>query len=260
MRSAKSTAKRTEASTADDRAAGGSASEGVSSGVATAEKRQRLRRPNVKGNSATSTEQVASLIKPAAHKRADQLPTPQAVGKQIEHALVAHHWRPGRSISFFVTVDKRGSVVIHPSSSKNAASAPQPSLESALDCARQRGKALAGAILSQDDMLNAEAFGALVGTTRETINSWRRNHRVLGLAGAKRGFRFPAWQLDRNGKPFEALPALFARFGGGPWQVYRFLIQPHAELDGMTGLEALRAGKEDDVLCAAESITRGTFS
>ena len=74
-------------------------------------------------------------------------------------------------------------------------------------------------------MLSADDFAALIGTSRVTVNAKRQNHQILGLDGAKRGYRFPAWQLDENGKPFAALPDLFDRLGDSPWAVYRFLVE-----------------------------------
>jgi hypothetical protein len=41
----------------------------------------------------------------------------------------------------------------------------------------------------------------MLGTTRVTVNTKRQSGQVLGLDGAKRGFRFPVWQLDAEGKP-----------------------------------------------------------
>jgi hypothetical protein len=87
-----------------------------------------------------------------------------------------------------------------------------------------------------------------------TVNTKRRNHQLLGLEGAKRGYRFPQWQIGADGKPFEALPALFDRLGGSPWAVYRFLVQRHAELGGLTGREALAKGRSAQTIEAAESV------
>jgi hypothetical protein len=93
----------------------------------------------------------------------------------------------------------------------------------------------------------------MLGTTRVTVNTKRQSGQVLGLDGAKRGFRFPVWQLDSNGKPFAELATLHERLGG-PWAVYRFLVQPHGELNGMSGREALERRKGRATLEAAESI------
>jgi hypothetical protein len=79
---------------------------------------------------------------------------------------------------------------------------------------------------------------------------------VLGLEGAKRGFRFPRWQLGPDGKPFRVLPTLFERLGDDPWAVYRFLVQHHPELEGLTGREALERGESKQAIDAAESVAR----
>ena len=105
-------------------------------------------------------------------------------------------------------------------------------------------------------MLSADDFAALIGTSRVTVNAKRQTHQILGLEGVRRGYRFPAWQVDDDGRPFAALPALFDRLGGSPWAVYRFLVQHHPELDGLTGREALRRRHADSVIAAAESVTR----
>jgi hypothetical protein len=96
----------------------------------------------------------------------------------------------------------------------------------------------------------------LIGISRVTVNARRQNHQVLGLEGAKRGFRFPKWQIGADGKPFAALPALFDRLGGSDWAVYRFLVQHHSELDGLTGRDALYRGRSDEALEVAESVLR----
>ena len=110
-----------------------------------------------------------------------------------------------------------------------------------------------------DDMLSADAFAELLGTTRTTVNAKRQNGQLIGLDGAKRGYRFPTWQLDGDGRPYAALPKLFERLGKNPWAVYRFLTSPHNELKGRTGLDALRRGESAAALDVAESISRGNF-
>lgn len=127
-------------------------------------------------------------------------------------------------------------------------------LQRALQQARERGRTRVAEILAGEDMLSAAAFATFVGTSRMTINTWRERHQVLGLDGARRGFRFPKWQVGDDGKPFAALPALFERLGDSPWAVYRFLVQHHPELDGLTGREALRRGRVAAALEAAERV------
>ena len=133
-------------------------------------------------------------------------------------------------------------------------------LDQPLAAARERGKSRVTEILSAPEMLSADEMAKFLGTTRMTVNTKRRAHRLLGLEGAKRGVRYPRWQIGEDGKPFEILPALFDRLGGSPWAVYRFLVQHHAELDGLTGREALERGRAAQALEAAESIAAGAFS
>lgn len=108
-------------------------------------------------------------------------------------------------------------------------------------------------------MLSAEQFAKLIGTSRVTVNAKRLNRQILGLDGAKRGYRFPDWQIGDDGKPLQALSGLFARLGDSAWAVYRFLVQHHPELDGLTGLAALKRGKSTQALDAADGIARGIF-
>jgi hypothetical protein len=129
-------------------------------------------------------------------------------------------------------------------------------LDRALADARGRGQLRVAEILAGPEMLSADAFAARLGTTRATITAWRHKNQVLGLEGATRGFRFPEWQAGADGKPFQALPQLFDRLGGDAWAVYRFLVQRHPELGGITGKEALQRGRADKVVAAAESVAQ----
>lgn len=170
----------------------------------------------------------------------------------------------GRRVSFRVDVDPEGETVVTPFEEAVAApepmveeaTVPDPQLQAALAGARGRGRLRAAEILGGDDMLSADAFAKMLGTTRVTVNTKRQSGQILGLDGAKRGFRFPVWQLDAEGKPYAELAVLHERLGG-PWAVYRFLVQPHGELDGLTGREALERGKVKAALEAAESVGRG---
>jgi hypothetical protein len=134
-----------------------------------------------------------------------------------------------------------------------------PLKSNSLAAARARGALRVAEILEQPEMLSSDGFAALTGTTRATVNTWRNASKILGLEGAKRGFRFPAWQVGEDGKPFAAIPALFAEFNNSPWAVYRFLVQHHPELGGLTGLAALQRGRTKQALEAASS-SRRAFS
>ena len=182
----------------------------------------------------------------------------QEYGQAISRSRTA-----GRRVSFRVDVDPEGEMIVTPVEEEvtavpalvEAGSEQDADLEQALAAARARGRSKAAEILGGGDMLSADAFALLLGTTRVTVNTKRQNGQLLGLDGAKRGYRFPDWQLDTDGKPFSALPTLHERLGGA-WAVYRFLVQSHGELDGMTGREALESGRTEQALAAAESVGR----
>lgn len=142
----------------------------------------------------------------------------------------------GRPVSFRVDVGPEGETVITPA--EDAAPLREPDLDAALAAARERGRLRAEEILSGGDMLNVEAFAKFIATTPVTVNAKRRTGQILGLEGASRGFRFPVWQVNEEGKPWAELAAL------------------HERLGGLTGREALARGRAHAVLAAAESIGR----
>jgi hypothetical protein len=169
----------------------------------------------------------------------------------------------GKKVRFEVAVGPEGAPNITPIEEALGADAgpalaadSKADLDRALAAARERGQVRIAEVMNGPEMLTADDFATRLGTTRATINTWRQKHQVLGLEGAKRGFRFPAWQIGEDGKPFAVLPELFERLGDAPWAVYRFFIQRHPELDGLTAQEALRRGREKDVLEAAENAGR----
>lgn len=179
---------------------------------------------------------------------------------------VARSHEAGRAVSFRVDVAPDGDTTVTPievgaSSSEGlpveAVQQRSPELERALEAAR--GRVRAGAVLAGEDMLNAEAFAELLDTSRVTVNAKRQAGQLLGLEGTKRGYRFPAWQLDGDGRPYVELRGLLETLRV-PWTVYRFLVQRQSALDGLTGREALEKGKGADVLAAAEGVARGDFT
>lgn len=126
--------------------------------------------------------------------------------------------------------------------------------------AHARGAQRAAEILNGPEMLTADQFAATIGATRETVHQKRRRHDVLGLEGAKRGVRFPRWQVSADGALLPGLPRLFSALGGHSWAVHRFLLQHHPELDGATALDALRRGRVEAVIDAAENVAQGVFA
>ncbi|MBZ9764798.1 XRE family transcriptional regulator [Mesorhizobium sp. CA8] len=186
------------------------------------------------------------------------------------HEAIARSRKIGHRVSFRVDVDPTaGAQTISPVEEQPVAlddafpvedtAKPDAELEAALAAARVRGRKRVAEIVAGEDMLSADAFARLLGTSRVTVNAKRQSGQVLGIDGAKRGFRFPGWQLDQDGRPFGALPALHAALGNSALAVYRFLVSRHGALDGRTGLRALQQGDDALVLAAAEGMARGDF-
>lgn len=129
--------------------------------------------------------------------------------------------------------------------------AQQHALDAALSRAAQRADALISEIMKQPEMLSSDEMAHRLGVTRDTVNRRREAGRLLALSGAKRGFRYPAWQLDQHGKPIVGLERVLTAVGD-PWSAYRWLIATHPELDNRSGLDALRKGQEHDLLALIE--------
>lgn len=152
---------------------------------------------------------------------------------------------------------KAGSVRIMPPVKPAAADDP---LATALAEARQRGAETVATILAGEDMLNSVDFAKLLGLSVTAVHDKMKRHEVLGLEGAKRGVKFPRWQIGRNGRLPTELPLLFEQLGNEPWSVYRFLVQRHPELDGARGHEALREGRGAALLDLVADVVAGAFS
>ena len=182
------------------------------------------------------------LIKSLVKKYAQVLEEGRTLGQPVNVRVKVGRGQPPKITS--VSIERK--------------TAGEDHLQRALAAARKRGQLRVAEILESEDMLSAQAFAAVLKTTRMTINSKRQKHQVLALEGATRGFRFPQWQIGKDGKPFSALPALFERLGNDPWAVYRFFVQHHPELDGLTGREALEQGMTSQAIEAAESVARDT--
>lgn len=123
--------------------------------------------------------------------------------------------------------------------------------------ALDRGKASAAEILAGPDMLSAAQVAARLGISRQAVHGKQRRGELLGLKGARRGLRYPAWQISEEGLPYEGIDRLHRLFQGNAWRLFRFLTMRHPELGGKTGAEGLRGGKMDALEAAAENYLRG---
>ena len=109
----------------------------------------------------------------------------------------------------------------------------------------------AAQILAGPGMLSADDFAELIGAARETVRQKLKRREVLGLQGAKRGVRYPTWQVSGDGALLPHLTEIFDTLGESPWTVYRFLLQASPALGGRRPLDALRSGETGAVIEAA---------
>jgi hypothetical protein len=111
----------------------------------------------------------------------------------------------------------------------------------------------AAQILAGPSMLSADDFAELIGAARETVRQKLKRREVLGLQGAKRGMRYPSWQVSGDGALLPHLGEIFDMLGDSPWTVYRFLLQASPALGGRRPLDALRSGDAGAVVEAARA-------
>ena len=132
-------------------------------------------------------------------------------------------------------------------------------LDRALAAARARGAVRVAEILSGEDMASTDALASMMGVTRETAHAKRRRGEVLGLEGAKRGVRFPIWQLGEDGRPLEGMAEII-RILGPSWAAYQFLTAPFPSAEGAPMHEMLRRGRTEEVLSQAMAADEGVFT
>jgi len=109
----------------------------------------------------------------------------------------------------------------------------------------------AAQILAGADMVSADVLATKLGISRTSVNAKRQKHILLGLEGARRGYRFPIWQCDKKtGKPFAVIPRLLDILGDA-WTVHGFLMRAHPALGGLSGRDALGRDLDHQLVEAA---------
>ena len=128
--------------------------------------------------------------------------------------------------------------------------------QEALERAQTRATLAKVELLKRADMLTGAQLAERLGLTRATVDKRRTEGKLLALDfGTKRGFRYPSWQgdlvqdADARATFEQVLRSLEEE---GVWSRYRFFTQPAPALGGVSPTEALRAGRGEEVLRAAE--------
>ena len=109
-------------------------------------------------------------------------------------------------------------------------------------------------------LLTSDELAARVGLrTRQSVHDWLKKGHIVGWRGAKRGYVFPADQLDERGRPLEGLSRVVGLFGDG-YAAWAWLTTELASLDGAMPLTLLAGGEIDRVAKAAEGDRQGDFA
>jgi biotin operon repressor len=101
--------------------------------------------------------------------------------------------------------------------------------------------------------LSAEQVSELIGISRQAVDRRRSQNQLIGLTQGKRGYAYPAFQFE-NGKTLDGLKeVLDALSGHDPWMQSIFFANGNDRLNGRIPLDALRQGKTEAVVRAAEA-------
>lgn len=109
------------------------------------------------------------------------------------------------------------------------------------------------------ELLTSEEFARRSGArSRQSVHNWLRKGRIIGWEGAKRGFVFPAEQLDERGRPLNGLGGVVPHFEGH-YSAWCWLRDRHDALDGARPIDLLRRNDVARVESAARGYAQGDF-
>ena len=111
-----------------------------------------------------------------------------------------------------------------------------------------------------ETLLTTEELAARVGLKiRQSVHDWRRKGRIVGWQNARRGYVFPAEQLDGRNQPLPGLDRMAGRFADG-YAAWVWLTTPRPSLEGATPLALLGRGEVGRVAEAAWGDQQGDFA
>ena len=111
-----------------------------------------------------------------------------------------------------------------------------------------------------ETLLTSEELAARTGLkTRQSVHDWRRKGRIVGWQNTKRGYVFPAEQLDGRNRPLEGLDRVAGLFGDG-YAAWVWLTTPRPSLDGAAPLALMAKGEVERVAAAARGDLQGDFA
>ncbi|HEX6900735.1 MAG TPA: helix-turn-helix domain-containing protein [Thermoanaerobaculia bacterium] len=107
-------------------------------------------------------------------------------------------------------------------------------------------------LTAEGGTLSVQEVASLLNISRQAAYKRYRAGRLLAVDYGRHGLGFPAWQLVPGGvlPGLEETLAALARLD--PWMKFAFFLEENIATDGKTPLAALRKGRLNDVLRAAE--------
>lgn len=110
-----------------------------------------------------------------------------------------------------------------------------------------------------EELLTSDEFAKRAGAkSRQSVHNWLGGGRIVGWKGAKRGYVFPAKQLDERGRPLPGLEAVLPYFDSR-YSAWRWLTDRHTALGGARPIEMLRRNDVASVQTAARGYAQGDF-
>ena len=111
-----------------------------------------------------------------------------------------------------------------------------------------------------ETLLTSEELAARAGLrTRQSVHDWRRKGRIVGWQNARRGYVFPAAQLDERSRPLAGLDRVTGLFADS-YAAWVWLTTPRPSLDGAEPLALLARGEVERVAEAAQGDRQGEFA
>jgi len=126
---------------------------------------------------------------------------------------------------------------------------PDPLLPAHLAGLRAREHLLA----AEGGAYTSAQMATALGITRQAVDNRRRHGRLLAVTLGRRGYRYPAWQIEQ-GNALPGLARVLAELHDlDPWTQLAFILNPNTWLDDETPLAVLRLGDLDRVREAASA-------
>jgi hypothetical protein len=113
--------------------------------------------------------------------------------------------------------------------------------------------------ISRLNLLTAAQVARKFKATHQAIGRWRREGKLIALEVRKSQFRYPPWQFDSGGTPYQSISRILRALNGDHWAALRFLNELIPEI-GEVGYRAIAHGRDQEVLAALAARSQGAFS